>query len=230
MTKSASTSIPSPVGGLDVKPINTVDNVCHMPAGNREISGDIFVAIATFCPSPNVVDLRFCELFYRTVLATIMCAVNEFVFKIPGSGVVTQIYDVIIAGVSVIVAAVHSIRPRANKRRQNKKVNVSSFTASVLIKINNLAFNSVRSLAKNFTALPLKFNALCVCCHTVNASNITKVGDFIKPLVARNRLPRFVHVATPSNAPIKVHGDQWGRWFSGATLAMSFNYSKGFVC
>jgi len=210
-----------------VKPIDAIYNVSQVFAANWEVCGNAAVTFPACCPASNFQNLRLGQLFDGAVFASIMSAVQQFVPKITGSRVVSQVACVVVAWVSVIVATVKTFWSWSNKGQQYKVMNVSCFAASLLVKVYSFPLDAISSLAQRFAALSLKFNPVRICCHAVNAANIAKVGNFVQTLIAGNRLPRFFHVVAPSNAPkCKIHGSQWSDWFSGANLAMSLNYTK----
>jgi len=148
--KASATSIPAPVGGLYVKPIDAVHNVGQVSATNGEVCGNAFVTFPACCSASNFKNLRLGQLFDRAVLASVMSSVQQFVLKIARSRVVSQVTYVVVAWVSVIVATVKTFWSWANKGQQYKVMNVNCFSASLIVKINSFPLDAVSSLAQRF--------------------------------------------------------------------------------
>lgn len=205
-----------------MKPVDPVHNISNVSAADWHVICNRSVAFSIACALPYLIYLIFGKFVHRTFFATIMRSMLQFIQEITRSSVVSQISNVIVGWVSVVMATIHSIRPYSRKSRQNKGMNISCFARSVFVKVNCFSANLVCALAKHFSALHLVWTAIFKCSHSIYSTYISNVRNFVKAFVSRNSFPDFLHVVAPSNAPlIKIHGGQWSNWFSGANLAMN---------
>lgn len=223
--KATATSIPACVGGLDVEPIFSSDDVSCVAVTNRHRFCYVSDALPIGRPTSYFKNLLFCKFMNWTVFSAIMSSVQQLIFKVSRPSVIAQIFNVVVQWVPVIVATIHSLWPWPNKSKQNKVMNIKTVALTHNVKIHMFSINLINSRLKYLSGHFLVWGSVFSQSYAINTANLSKVGDFVKALVSGHRFPDFLHVVAPSNAPkCKIHGSQWSDWFSGANLAMSNHY------
>jgi hypothetical protein len=146
---------------------------------------------SSICSDSRNLYLR--QLCSSAPLSAIGCAMQNAIMDIRGMSIPTQVFELIVEGVSIIVAAFQALWARTNKGAQNQRGNADIF-----------AF--VTPPKKQIVALSFGVISRYLGRSRSQVSHISKIGDLIKVLVSKHGLP-FFHTATwHANNPAVKYG------------------------
>lgn len=164
--------------------LNTTDGVLPNTVFSRYFS--LKAGICANCP-----HLRFGQFGRSAAFATIGRSVLDTIQLVVACRVPTQIFKPIVKWVAVVMTAFHSLRARANKRGQNKRVWLKNLKFIVFPQ------SQKRAVVKFIGSKHFNFPSFC-------GANAPMIGHFVKPFVTFNGKPSFhvsPHIGHTGNIP-----------------------------
>ena len=154
-----------------------------------------------------------------------MLSVPHGVKVVRRTGVIAEVFQTVVVGDPVVVAHVHPVRARADKRGHDKTVNRCGLANSVPMQIHI----SVIGLAELGRLQELARPSLSVSVLTgdnaVDTTNSAVVRDFVDALVADHWSPLFGGVARLHDSPPFADSNWVGQWqVSGRTLPATLTF------
>ncbi len=126
----------------------------------------------------NSQHLRFSQFGRSALLSTIGGAMFDAIQLIVARRVPAQIFKPVIPWVAVIVAALHSLRSRANKSRQHQRVWTHNFLLAIFPQIHKWP-------------RVINVSGICLNAPSFNGAYAAMIRNFVQPFKPNNSLPVF---------------------------------------